>query len=158
MKRFALIENNEVKQIGGLPTNWGNISNFYLLNFEDQAEMSIINQNGWLPVETISENKEIQENIEYVIEENVVKEIITTRDKTQEDFEKEKNSQILAKWRSVRVKRNNLLKESDIEILIDKWEAMNPDEKLLWSNYREELRDIPQKYSDPDSVIYPEKP
>jgi hypothetical protein len=158
MKRFAFIENNEVKQIGGLPTNWGNISNFYLLNFEDQAEMSIINQNGWLPVETISENKEIQENVEYVIEENVVKEIITTRDKTQEEIENENQSQIEAKWYSARFKRNNLLKESDIEILSDKWEVMDVATKSLWSNYRKQLRDIPQIFSNSDDIIWPIKP
>jgi hypothetical protein len=158
MRRFAFIENNEVKQIGGLPTNWGNISNFYLLNPEDEIEMSIIKQNGWLPVETISEEKEIQEKVEYFIEEHVVKEIITTRDKTQEDIDKEIQSTIEAKWHSVRIKRNNLLKESDIEILPDKWETMDSDIKAAWSLYRGQLRDIPQTFSNPDEVIWPIKP
>lgn len=158
MKRFALVENNEVKQIGGLPTNWGNISNFYLLNPEDEIEMSIIKQNGWLPVETISENKEIQENTEYIIEENVVKEIITTRDKTQEEIDRENQSTIEVKWHSIRNKRNNLLKESDIEIMPDKWENMDLSVKAAWSLYRLQLRDIPQTFSNPDEVIWPIKP
>ena len=158
MKRFAQVENNKVKQIGELPTNWGNISNFYLLNPEDEIEMSIIKQNGWFPVETISENKEIQENIEYVIEENVVKEIITTRDKTQEEIERENQSILEGKWHSVRFKRNNLLKESDIEILPDKWENMDLSVKAAWSLYRLQLRDIPQTFSNPDQVIWGNKP
>lgn len=158
MKKFAYIENNEVKQIGGLPTNWGNISNFYLLNPEDEIEMSIIKQNGWLPVETISENKEIQEKIQYVIEENVVKEIITTRDKTQEEIDNDIQSTIQGKWHSVRIKRNNLLIESDIEILPDKWEHMNVQEKESWSKYRKELRDIPQSFFNADEIIWPIKP
>lgn len=158
MKRFALVENNEVKQIGGLPTNWGNISNFYLLNPEDEIEMSIIKQNGWLPVETISEDKEIQENTEFIIEENVVKEIITTRDKTQEEIDRENQSTIEAKWHSVRIKRNNLLKESDIEIMPDKWENMDLSVKASWSLYRLQLRDIPQTFSNPDEIIWPIKP
>lgn len=158
MKKFAYIENNHVKQIGGLPTNWGNISNFYLLNPEDEIEMSIIKQNGWFPVETISENKEIQENIEYVIEENVVKEIIITRDKTQEEIDKENQSIIDGKWHSVRIKRNNLLKESDIEILPDKWENMDLHIKSSWSLYRTQLRNIPQTFSNPDEIIWPIKP
>ena len=158
MKRFALIENNEVKQIGGLPTNWGNISNFYLLNPEDEMEMSIIKQNGWFPVETISENKEIQENIEYIIEENLVKEIITTRDKTQEEIDKENASQLEAKWHSIRVQRNNLLSESDSEVVSDKWENMTAEQKSLISEYRNFLRNIPQNFSNPGEVIWPIKP
>jgi hypothetical protein len=158
MKRFAYIENNEVKQIGGLPTNWGNVSNFYLLNPEDEIEMSIIKQNGWFPVETISENKEIQESITYEIEENLVKEIIATRDKTQEEIDRENQSTIESKWHSVRIKRNNLLKESDIEILPDKWENMNPDLRASWSLYRLQLRDIPQTFSSSDEIIWPIKP
>jgi hypothetical protein len=157
MKRFAHIENNEVGQIGGLPTNWNNISNFYLLNPEDEVEMSIIKQNGWLPVETISEEKEIQEKVEYVIKENLVKEIITTRDRTQEEIDKENTSQNEAKWHSIRVQRNNLLKESDIEIVADKWEKMDITSKSAWSTYREELRNIPQTFSNPDEVIWPTK-
>lgn len=157
MKRFAYIENNEVKQVGELPTNWGNVSNFYLLNPEDETEMSIIKQNGWLPVETISENKEIQEKIEYIIEENVVKEIITTRDKLQEEIDRENQPAIESKWHSVRIKRNNLLRESDIEILPDKWENMDLDVKASWSLYRKQLRDIPQIFSNPDEIIWPIK-
>jgi hypothetical protein len=158
MKKFAYIENNEVKQIGGLPTNWNNISNFYLLNPENETEMSIIKQNGWLPVETVSDNKEIQEKVEYVIEENFVKEIITTRDKTQGEIDKEKASQLEAEWHSVRFKRNNLLKDSDTEIVSDKWENMEASVKSKWSIYRQELRNIPQKFSSPDDVIWPNKP
>ena len=120
--------------------------------------MSIIKQNGWLPVETISENKEIQEKIEYIIEENVVKEVITTRDKTQEEIDRENQSTIEGKWHSARIKRNNLLKESDIEILPDKWESMDLEIKSAWSLYRGQLRDIPQTSSNPDEVIWPIKP
>jgi hypothetical protein len=152
MKRYCLIKEGEVTQIGGLPINFNNVSNFYLLSDDE------IKPYGWLPIETISENKEIQENVEYVIEENVVKEIVTTRDKTQEEIENENQSQIEAKWYSARFKRNNLLKESDIEILSDKWEVMDVETKSLWSNYRKQLRDIPQIFSNSDDIIWPIKP
>lgn len=151
MKRYCLIKEGEVAQIGGLPINFNNVSNFYLLSDDE------IKPYGWLPIETISENKEIEENIEYAIEENLVKEIITTRDKTTEEIEKENQSQIEMKWHSVRFKRNNLLKESDIEILPDKWEIMDVEAKSLWSNYRKQLRDIPQIFSNPDEIIWPTK-
>lgn len=152
MKKYCLVKNGEVEQVGGLPTNYENVSNFYLLSDEE------IKPYGWLPIETVSENKEIQENIEYIIEENIVKEIIATRDKTQEEIDRENQSQIEAKWHSARFKRNNLLKESDIEILPDKWENMDLSVKAAWSLYRSQLRDIPQTFSNPDEIIWPTKP
>lgn len=158
MKKFALVVDNEVKQVGGLPTNWNNISNFYLLNPEDKTELAIIKQNGWFPVQTVSDDKEIQEKVEYVIGKNAVKEIITTRDKTQVEIDKENQSQLDAKWHFIRIKRNNLLKESDIEIAIDRWEAMDKATKTSWTTYRQELRNIPQTFSTPEDVIWPTKP
>lgn len=158
MKRFAYIENNEVKQIGGLPTNWNNISNFYLLNPEDESDMFIIKQNGWLPIETISENKEIQVAINYVIEDECVKEIIVTRDRTSEEIEEENNSITQSKWHNIRNQRNNLLKESDLEVVSDKWEQMSLELKTSLSTYRQTLRDLPQNFANPDDVVWPNKP
>ena len=152
MKNYALIKDGEATRIGGLPVTFENVSNFHLLSDDE------IKPYGWIPVETISENKEIQESVEYVIEENVVKEIITTRDRTQEEIEESNASQVEAKWYSVRFTRNNLLKESDIEIVSDKWDVMDSSLKSAWSDYRKALRDIPQTYSNPDDVVYPSKP
>ena len=152
MKKYCLIKDGEVTQIGGLPINFDNVSNFYLLSDNE------IKSYGWLPIETISDNKEIQESVTYQIEENTVKEIIVTRDKTQEEIDEENQSQLEVKWYSVRFKRNNLLKESDIKVMSDKWEEMDIEAKSLWTNYRKQLRDIPQLFSNPDDVIFPEKP
>jgi hypothetical protein len=152
MKRYCLIKNGEVTQLGNLPVNFDNVSNFYLLSDDE------IKPYGWLPIETITDNKEIQESVTYEIEENVVKEIIVTRDKTQEEIDKDNQTQINIKWNSIRFKRNNLLKESDIEVVADIWEEMDIDTKSLWTNYRKQLRDIPQVYFNPDDVIWPNKP
>jgi hypothetical protein len=152
MKKYCLIKDGEVTQIGCLPINFDNVSNFYLLSDNE------IKPYGWLPIETISDNKEIQESVTYQIEENTVKEIIVTRDKTQEEINVENQTKIDVKWYSVRFKRNNLLKESDIEVMVDKWEEMDIESKSLWINYRKQLRDIPQLFSNPDDVVFPEKP
>jgi hypothetical protein len=152
MKRYCLIKDGEVTQIGELPVNFDNVSNFYLLSDNE------IKPYGWLPIETISDNKEIQESVAYQIEDNVVKEVIVTRDKTQEEINVENQTKIDVKWYSVRFKRNNLLKESDIEVMVDKWEEMDIETKSLWINYRKQLRDIPQLFSNPDDVVFPEKP
>ena len=80
------------------------------------------------------------------------------KNKTKEEIDRENQSQIEAKWYSAKFKRNNLLKESDIEILPDKWENMDLSVKAAWSLYRLQLRDIPQTFSNPDEIIWPTKP
>ena len=152
MKRYCLIQNGEIVNIGGLPTNTDNVSNFYLLS--DEA----LKFHGWLPVETISENKQIQEEVQYVIEENVVKEIIKTRDRTQKEIDEEIVTNLDTAWWSIRATRDRLLKESDIKILPDVWENMSVSLKDCWTSYRKDLRDIPQTFSTPQDVIWPTIP
>lgn len=57
-------------------------------------------------------------------------------------------------WDQIRQKRNRLLSESD-------WTQM-PDvvniNKLDWAGYRSFLRNIPQTFSNPEDVVFPEKP
>jgi hypothetical protein len=148
MKKYCLIKNKEVTQIGSLPINFENVSNFHLLSDEE------IKPYGWFPVEIISENKDIIVSAEYQIEENLVKEIIITRDRNNEELQ----SLLQSKWQPVRFKRNSLLKDSDIEVTSDKWEDMSPETKLLWKNYRTQLRDIPQTFTNAEDVIWPIKP
>ena len=152
MKKYCFVKNGKVEQVGGLPTNFNNVSNFYLLADDE------IKKYGWFPVETISENKEIQDSITYEIEENLVKEIIITRDKTQEEIDREYQSTIESKWHSIRVQRNNILSKSDSEVVSDKWENMTAEQKSLISEYRNSLRNIPQNFFNPDEVIWPIKP
>lgn len=154
MKKFGYIENNEIKESGPLPNVWNNISNFSAL----ENDLEYLKSLGWLPIQTISDNKPIVENIEYIIEDNVIKEIITSRDKTQEEIEGENNQSIIDKWSTIRVIRDNLLRESDVEILPDKWEEMDLPNKTLWASYRKQLRDIPQVFSNPEDVVWPNKP
>ena len=57
------------------------------------------------------------------------------------------------KWNNVRSKRNILLSGSDWTQLDD-----SKENKESWASYRQELRDIPQTFSTPESVIWPSKP
>ena len=58
-------------------------------------------------------------------------------------------------WEDIRVKRDSLLKESDWVVLADS----NPKpSKDAWINYRQALRDIPQNFSTPEEVLFPNKP
>ena len=54
----------------------------------------------------------------------------------------------------VRTKRNMLLTECDYTQLPD----YNKEDKNAWTVYRETLRNIPQVYANPESVIWPTKP
>ncbi len=55
-------------------------------------------------------------------------------------------------WASVRTRRNALLSETDFgrdapDSIVEKFRA-----------YRQELRDIPQKFTDPSKIVWPAKP
>ena len=80
---YCYIDNNTVTNVGGLPTSWNNISNFHCLTNEE------LKAYNWLPIVTISENKGVQVSVEYIIEPDVVKEIVTTREKTQKEIDSE---------------------------------------------------------------------
>ena len=58
----------------------------------------------------------------------------------------------------LRADRDERLLASDIDVLPDKWGAMNDDTKTAWTNYRKDLRDMPANTSDPTNVTCPTKP
>jgi hypothetical protein len=60
------------------------------------------------------------------------------------------------KWRRVRVERNQLLKDSDHKVFSDY--PITAEKKAEWIAYRDKLRTIPQRYTDPSAVIYPVEP
>jgi len=79
--------------------------------------------------------------------------MISLTGKTKEQVEQEK---INKKWQEIRNKRNQLLKETDYLVLSDY--PLSPENKNLIEVYRQQLRDIPQNYSNPFDVVFPEKP
>ncbi|TVK91721.1 hypothetical protein AYI72_22400 [Shewanella algae] len=62
----------------------------------------------------------------------------------------------LVKWRDIKRRRDELLKETDHTQMPDS--PMPAEKKTEFAAYRQALRDIPQAYSDPDAVVWPEKP
>jgi hypothetical protein len=150
MKKYCLIENGRIKiEPTLLPKNWINVSNFHVL---DDETLKIY---GWLPVETISENKEIFSSSSLEIFDDKVVETIITRDKTEEEIAIERQKQKNIQFQIIREKRNNLLKESDILVLIDKWESYTEEKKQKIKTYRQELRDLPSIVEDPFIVTFP---
>lgn len=72
-------------------------------------------------------------------------------DKSEEEINSEK-------WQKTRTLRNKLLSESDIEVVIDKWQSYTDEQKNAWINYRRILRNLPQEYSNSDNIVWPDKP
>jgi hypothetical protein len=155
MQKYALIQNGSVVRVDRLPVTWNNVSNFCALDPNVPNEMELIKANGWLPVETITENKDVIVSTNYIIEESLVKEIITTRDKTEEEINEEAKIQLANEWIPIRNYRDLLLKQTDTGVVSDKWEQMTAAHKQLWINYRQALRDIPQHFTNPSDVIWP---
>jgi hypothetical protein len=60
------------------------------------------------------------------------------------------------KWTSIRLHRNQLLKDCDWTQLPDA--PLSLEEKQAWSDYRQALRNIPQDFATPDEVVFPETP
>ncbi len=58
-------------------------------------------------------------------------------------------------WEEIRVKRDVLLKDSDWAAFPD---ANPKPSKEAWLTYRQTLRDIPNKFSKPEEVVWPQKP
>ena len=58
-------------------------------------------------------------------------------------------------WNEIRSKRDAFLTASDWSVAGD---ATPKPSKEAWLTYRQALRDLPQNFSDPSEVIWPEKP
>ncbi|MCX4026629.1 phage tail assembly chaperone [Endozoicomonas sp. SM1973] len=56
-------------------------------------------------------------------------------------------------WAMIRAKRNKLLSKTDWTQLAD-----TPPNIKAFKVYRQKLREIPQTYSNPDEVVWPEMP
>ena len=161
MKKYCLIE-QRMKEDGTsgkaiaygphpLPESYDNISN---LNASEGND-SFLRTLGWLPVETVTENKPIQVSVSYEILSEKIIETIVTRDKTEEELQAEAEAALAQQWAFVRNRRDELLKESDKLVVADKWEELSLEEKGKLSAYRKALRDLPTTFTNPAEVQFP---
>ena len=153
MSLYCYIKDNQVV-IGPriLPENWENVSNFYLLPND------IVKTYGWVPYIKVTDNKPIIVSVNREVFEDRVVDTFITRDKTQEEIEEENNEILQNKWNDVRRQRNELLSKSDRYALIDVWNSLSEVKQQEWSTYRQQLRDLPQNYNDPDAIVFPTVP
>lgn len=65
---------------------------------------------------------------------------------------------VIMTWEIVRFKRNKLLMNTDYTDTLS-FKARNGDSVYdLWQTYRQALRDLPQSFDSPESVVWPTKP
>ena len=74
------------------------------------------------------------------------------------------DSFLLEEWinNKIRNKRNQLLKDCDDMMIIDRYNTMTLEQQQSWTIYRQELRDLPQNIIDqnpigPIDIIWPIK-
>jgi hypothetical protein len=58
----------------------------------------------------------------------------------------------------LREERNQLLLQSDVNVVPDRWNSMDVATQTLWATYRQALRDLPANTADPTSVTWPVAP
>lgn len=115
---------------------------------------SFLNENYLYKVVDVPEfDEKIQKLVilsEPVLKDNLIH-IFEIINKSNEEINNEK-------MQKVRSLRNQLLLESDIYVLSDKWDFYTNDQKLSWKKYRQDLRDFPQTIQNLDNIAWPIKP
>jgi hypothetical protein len=86
--------------------------------------------------------------------DGVWRQSFTTEPRVGEDLDKYKNFAS----NNLRKERDALLAESDRYVVSDRWEKYSDQQKLEWSDYRQELRDVTTQADFPSTVIWPIKP
>ncbi len=66
------------------------------------------------------------------------------------------NAIIEKKWEQVRHRRDYLVSKTDFTQMPDS--PLSAEQKQAFADYRQALRDLPQKFDNPDDVIWPDKP
>ena len=58
----------------------------------------------------------------------------------------------------VRVKRDQLMRDSDIMVMIDRWDSYSSEQQSAWRQYRQQLRDLPGQAGFPYTLTWPTSP
>lgn len=165
MANFVLIENNEIIEYHDLlPRAWKHISGLHLA--KDDKEF--LNSLGWYTVTKVDvffdNTKQYISHYEYKFENNEVYETPILKDADPYIPEPEKTPEELFEiaLTEVRIKRDQLLIESDWTQLTDIQQASSAEWKSAWQIYRQELRDLPNKCVSGEiniyDIIWPIKP
>jgi len=152
MANWALVENNEIKELHDLlPKSWRNVSGLRL----SANDRDFLRSLGWYPVTKNHQEYDRslfrETGLNHVLENGSVKETLVLAEKQPEplpSFEELKQTFMA----DLRAERNQRLRDSDWTQLADVAANMSEDEKTRWSAYRQALRDLPAGYENGDTV------
>ena len=177
MANYAHIENGQITGVYDLyPDNWRNVSNFYLLVNESELIYNL----GWrtivrasLPTYNSETQRlgnpfqvlvgdEVREEVEVVNLPTI--EVVAPVTQTEEEASATKAIYHTNAMEALRNERDKLLAETDFTQLADVIKINGTELTLLFEEYRQALRDLPNSYEvdsefiDESSVTYPTKP
>lgn len=157
MANFVLIENDEIIEYHDLlPKNWRNVSGLNLA----QDDEEFLNSLGWYKVNKVYlfpvEGKQYIDGYSYTFTDNVVYEtpIIKDADIVPPEPEKTPEELFNIALSELRIKRDELLNQSDWTQLVDIQSRYSEIWKINWSTYRQELRDLPNRCISGELNIY----
>lgn len=76
---------------------------------------------------------------------------------TQEEIEVNIQKRRELEWDPIREERNKLLEKSDYTQISDV-NLISEEQKTLWKNYRQKLRDLPQNFVEVIDIVWPKNP
>ena len=154
-----MVQNNKIMKVAQIINNQIEINSIYALfpntSFpEIGVPDSFLEENQLYKIAEIPQLNEQTQKLFFLSDPILKNNFVYTFeiiDKSEEEINSEK-------WQKIRTLRNELLLESDIEVVIDKWQSYTDEQKNAWINYRRILREIPQEYSNPNNIVWPDKP
>ena len=167
---LALDKDNKIIHKNNAPTKQ-NLSGKQVYHKYDSKIHTIAKFNGtvlpefWKVVKGFIVEKTLQEKIEdgdIIIPEGIMYDEETEKVRGMTLQEKLTAGQITQAeyddilWVEIRTQRDGLLRESDWTRLDDA--PFDETKKNEWKSYRKDLRDLPDCFSDPSSVVWPTKP
>lgn len=149
--RYVLVENGNI--IDGpcmLPDSWGNISGLKFLPEEKLFPL------GWRRYSFVPWEGDMVRKVTVASTFEITATDCIERQQVREKTQEELDQEIESLWPGIRSVRNQLLTESDWTQLYDS--PLSVEKKTEWATYRQDLRSIPQDFSNPHSVVWPTPP
>ena len=148
MANFVLIENNQIVEYHDLlPKAWRHISGLNLAIDDEE----FLNSLGWYTVNKVYPNidydRQYIDGYEYIFDNNIVTETPIIKEAVIYPSEPEKTPEEIfeLQLQEVRIKRDELLSACDWTQLADVQQLYSDEWKTSWTNYRQQLRDLPNQ-------------
>lgn len=159
MANWVLIENGTIIEYHDkLPKNWRNHSGLDLSI--DNKEF--LNSLGWFQVnkQPVNVNSEIEKLVGYTTEilGNEVFEYPIIVSLSQGEIDSIKNQNFNIFLTSLRMERDQKLKDSDWTQMTDVVKSKSLEWNNAWSEYRQQLRDLPSLFTEPGEIFWPNIP